>query len=272
MTDAFIADATIREMYHLKAGDTFASRFSAVSLESILFYIVASACYVVERLFDQLRSEVLEQIETSVVATLPWYYHLALGYQHGDTLVLDEATMRYRYASPDPSKQVVRYVAVTDRGGSIRMLVSGDSGGRPVPLSNDVLTAFKAYMNRAKIAGVVLSVQSLPADQVQVDAIIQIDPMVLRGDGSRLGDGSRPIEEAIARYLATITYGGRLNKTRLVDALQAVDGVLDIALTEVRAKPDGRAYKPVVGNNYTARSGCFDLDLAQSQISYVVQL
>ena len=40
MTDAFMADADIRDMYGFKEGDTFEGSFSAVSLESILMYIV----------------------------------------------------------------------------------------------------------------------------------------------------------------------------------------------------------------------------------------
>ena len=40
----------------------------------------------------------------------------------------------------DESKQVVKYAAVRDRGTSVQILVSGDKDGKPVALSNDVLT------------------------------------------------------------------------------------------------------------------------------------
>ena len=42
MTDAFMADADIREKYGLTADDTFDDSFSSVSLEKILFYIIAA--------------------------------------------------------------------------------------------------------------------------------------------------------------------------------------------------------------------------------------
>ena len=62
MTDAFMADPVIREKYQLKEGDTFRSAFSLVSLENILFFIVAAAHHVVERLFEGFRSDVEKKI------------------------------------------------------------------------------------------------------------------------------------------------------------------------------------------------------------------
>lgn len=268
MTDAFVADPTIRERYQLEEGDTFERRFSAVSLESILFFVVAASCHVLERLFDQFKVEVAERIERSVVATLPWYHQMARAYQHGDTLVLDEETMRYVYPRLDESKQVVRYAAVTDRGGSIRILVAGQAAGKPVPLSEDVLTAFRSYMGRIKMAGVVLSVRSLPADAVEVEARIQVDPMILSSEGLSYQDGTRPVETAISTYLQEITYGGVLNKTKLVDAIQLAHGVLDVVLVEVRVRPHGGQWRSVSTNNYTAASGCFDPVGLRSTLTY----
>ena len=113
MTDAFMADQTIRERYGLREGDTFSSRFSVASLESILFFIVASAHYVLERIFDQFKADVIKQINSSVVATIPWYHQQALSYQHGDRLELDEITegvyrfllVRIRMDSPSLSQR-----------------------------------------------------------------------------------------------------------------------------------------------------------------------
>ena len=67
MTDAFMADATIREKYGLSVNDTFSSKFSSVTIENILFFIVAACCHVLEVLLlflsgfpDQLLT-ILEQ-------------------------------------------------------------------------------------------------------------------------------------------------------------------------------------------------------------------
>ena len=56
-----------------------------------------------------------------------------------------------------------------------------------------------------------------------------------------------------------------------MDAIQAVEGVIDIELEQVQAKQDGGSYNIVVGNNYTAASGSFISEELNSTISYVVQ-
>lgn len=257
MTDDFMSNPTVRERYALREGDTFASRFSVVSLENILFFVVASAHYVLERLFDQYREEVIEQINSSVVATIPWYHRQALAYQHGDSLVLDDKTLQWRYPSVSEARRIIAYASVKDKGGSIQILVSKDKDGLPEPLTEEELRAFESYMSSIKIAGVVLSVRSMPADSLDIKARIQVDPLVYLPSGVRIRDGKRPIEEAIRAYLKGITYGGVFNKTKLVDAIQAVEGVVDIELGECKAQVDKGTVQVIKGNNYSARSGCF---------------
>lgn len=271
MTDAFMANATLREAYGLAEGDTFEGSFSAVSLESILFFIVAACCHVMEALFDRHRQDVDDKISRAVVASVPWYYKIARQFQYGDALVFDEATSQWRYPTVDEKKRVVRYVAVRDRGTSVQVLASADKDGAPEPLSADILTAFKHYMNRVKIAGVVLNVRSLPADSIQVRATVQVDPLVISTEGVRVADGTKPVEDAVNAYLRGITYGGTFNKTRLVDAIQAVEGVVDVTLDGCLYKAAADTdYRPVSGNNYTAAGGSFVAAGLQNSISYVV--
>ncbi len=271
MTDAFMANSHIREMYQIQEGNTFDGTFSAVSLENILFYIVAACHFVMETLFDYHRLEVEEKISRAVVASVPWYYDAARRFQYGDSLIFDEKTSGYRYAMTDETKQVVRYVAVRDRGSSIDILVSGDKAGQPNPISNDVLTAFKQYMNRIKIAGVALHIRSLPADDIQIEATVQVDPLVIDSTGKEIAGQGNPVEDAIKAYLRNITYGGTFNKTRLVDAIQAVPGVVDVLLGTCHYKASSSVdFKEIKGNNYTAIGGSFNPIGLSNSIVYVV--
>lgn len=272
MTDAFMADATIREKYGLSVNDTFSSKFSSVSIENILFFIVAACCHVLEVLFDNHKSDVEEKISMAVVASVPWYYKMALAFQYGDSLILNDRTQQYEYATIDESKQVVKYAAVRDKGTSVQILVSGDQDGSPVALSNDVLSVFKQYMNRVKVAGVILHITSNPSDSVTVTATITIDPLVLNENGELLSDGRKPVEEAITSYLKHIIYGGTFNKTKLVDVIQAVEGVVDVELEECKYRhANSLEWTVMSGNNYTGNSGSYiPLDLERS-LTYVVQ-
>ncbi|MBR5861249.1 MAG: hypothetical protein IKY71_07890 [Bacteroidaceae bacterium] len=272
MTDAFMADADIREKYGLAADATFDDSFSSVSLENILFYIIAACCHVLEVFFDTHKADVDTKISRAVVASVPWYHKMALQFQYGDVLVFDEATQQYVYATSNLEKQKVKYVAVRDRGTSIQILVSGEKDERPAVLSDDVLTAFKSYMNRIKIAGVILAIRSLPADLITVSATVHIDPLVIDKQGTRISDGSKPVEEAVENYLKGILYGGTFNKTKLVDAIQSVEGVADVELLSCSYSTDeGRNYKTISGNNYTAVGGSFVASGLSNTLSYVVQ-
>ena len=271
MTDAFMADATIREKYGLSVNDTFISKFSSVSIENILFFIVAACCYVLEVLFDNHKADVEEKISKAVVASVPWYYKMALAFQYGDRLVLNDRTQQYEYASIDESKQVVKYASVRDKGTSVQILVSGDEGGSPVALSNDVLAVFKQYMNRVKIAGVIINITSKESDRVSITATITVDPLVMDESGALLSDGSKPVETAVREHLKHIIYGGTFNKTKLVDAIQSVEGVIDVELGTCKYMDEKLVWRKIDGNNYTGPSGSYIPYNIESSLSYVVQ-
>jgi hypothetical protein len=272
MTDAFMADATIREKYGLREGDTWSGSFSSVSLESIMFFIVAACCHVLEVVFEEYVKVVDDKVSMAVVASVPWYYKMAKAFQYGDSLVLNEDTQQYGYAAIDEGKQVVKYAAVRDRGTSVQILVSGEKDGKPVALSNSVLTVFKEYMNRVKVAGVVLSIRSKNADKMGIRAKVYVDSLVINSDGTLISDGSKPVEEAINTYLANIVYGGTFNKTKLTNAILGVEGVSDVEIGECSYMEDGGTeYTVIKGNNYTALGGCFVSEGLSNSLSYVVQ-
>ena len=271
MTDAFMADAVIREKYGLSAGDTFAGRFSSVSLENILFFILAACYHVLEVIFDQHKVDVENKIALAVVASVPWYYKMALAFQYGDRLVLNETTQQYEYALVDESKQLVKYAAVRDEGTSVHILVSGAKNGNPIPLPDAGLKVFRQYMNRVKVAGVILKITSTASDHIIIKAAITIDPLVMNERGELLSDGSKPVENAIKEHLKNIVYGGTFNKTRLVDAIQAVQGVEDVELSECLYKANGaESYTVLNGNNYTGNGGSYVPDELENSLTYVV--
>lgn len=80
-------------------------------------------------MFDQFKSDVEERIDANIIPTVRWYHSSALAFQYGDPLVYDPEKYQFRYSVIDKTKQLVKYVAVKDRGGSIQILVSGDEGG-----------------------------------------------------------------------------------------------------------------------------------------------
>ena len=270
MTDAFMQDEAIREAYDLSQDKTrFADCFSAVSLENLLFYIVAACHYVLESIFEKFTQDVEQKISRAVVASIPWYFDKAKAFQYGDALVLNPRTFGYEYAKIDTLKQLVKYVAVRDRGASIEMLVSAEQDGKPTPLSDEVLTAFKHYINAIKIAGVVINVRTRKADELSIAVKVVVDPLKINRTGVDIASSEKVVEHAIENYLADIVYGGTFNKTKLVDAIQRVDGVVDVVLGVCKYKA-GDEFKEIAGNNYTAVGGSFVVVGLDKTIEYVV--
>lgn len=275
MTQQFMADSTIIERYGFAEGSTFEDTFSAVSLESIWFSIVAAAIYILETLYDAFKADVDAKIAEAVVASIPWYHKISLEFQYGDELVFDEKTQGFIYPEVDASKQIVKFAACRDLGGLVYVLASkANSSGFPTALSEEELTAFSAYLHERKPAGVLLQAASYEPDQVQVTLTVQYNPQVLSPDGQLIAQpGVYPVEAAINAYLAGIIYGGALNKTKLVDAVQGAEGVVDVVLTSVAVKTATEStYTPVVGNNYTSVGGSFVSNNLRNGISYVLSL
>ncbi len=52
MTDGFVTNEEAKARYGLDTSKTFDEQFSKVSIESILYYVVASAIYILEVLSD----------------------------------------------------------------------------------------------------------------------------------------------------------------------------------------------------------------------------
>lgn len=275
MTDEFMGSEVIKQKYGLSDSDTFETAFSAVSFESILFGIVASAICVLESIFDIFKQDVDKKVSTAVLASVPWYHKIALEYQHGDSLVFDEATMQYGYETVSPDKQVIKFAACRDKGGYVYVLAArADANGRPERLPDNILTPFKQYMNDLKPAGVPIDVYSSDPDSIRLGLIVQYDSLVLNEDGSLIESSSVfPVEDAVTEYLYGIEYGGVFNKTKLVDAVQNARGVKDVTLELVEVKnAEAEDYKKVEFNNYESVGGSFAPDILRRTIQYVLQI
>lgn len=274
MTQRFLAEPLVREKYRLPENVSFDQAFSRVSLESIIFYVVASAMYVLEVFFDAFKEDVEKRISTSVFASIAWYHKICLEFQYGDELILNEKTLQFEYNKIDIKRRVVAFASCRETNNGIRILVAGsDDKGIPTVLSKDVLTAFNKYLNSRKPAGVVLEIYSFPPDRITSSITIQYNPQVLRQDGALISNPEEfPVEQAIKNYLKKIVYGGTFNKTKLVDAIQKAEGVEDVVLGKIEVRTASERMNIVEGNNYVAKGGSFVAEKLKENINYVLSV
>ncbi len=265
MTDDFISNDTIIEKYGLDTSKTFDQQFSSVSIESILFYIVAVAIWTLEQLFTQHKSEVSDMLDERTPHTLKWYRRLALAFRFG--YELDEDTDEYSEdAQKDDTAAIVTYAAVSKGSGELVIKVA-KGGDNLEKLDADELTDFKTYMGKCTDAGVQLNVISKDADRLQLVLDVYYDPMVLDGDGKRLdSDNDTPLQDAIANYLQNLTFDGYFSLTDLTDALQEVEGVESPRVVSAQTKWGDYDWESVT-NKYRPEAGWLKIYDADSDLT-----
>lgn len=270
MTDKFMADDTLSQIYGFTIGDNWDTTFSKVSVENILFYIVAFAHWLLEQIVTTKQEEIKEIVLNNHYGNAEWYNEQAKLFQSGDELVVVNNILGYQ--TIDTNKQVVKYAASVP-GKIIVVKVAGEQNGELDALANTIenphVDRLQTYFNRKKPYGSKVVVLSSNADYIKIEADIYLDSLLFNiTDGSLIIGGSRPVDEAINTFLKSIEFDGRLNKQRLIDAIQAVKGVTDVDNFKLYAKYGDYEYVEVE-REYLSYAGWMRIDPANPIIDTV---
>lgn len=230
ITDAFIANETVKKAYNLQAGKSFEEQFSTVSLENILFFIVATAMWLNAQLFDQHKTDVLNILRENKAHTPNWYATRAKEFQFGHELVAgtDQYDNSKLTAEQIQAAQVVKFAASVEADDQSVLFVKVATYNNNVkqPLNSAQLVAFTAYLGRIKDAGVRITVVNSPADDLRLEMDIYYNPLILDSEGRRLdGSDDTPVQKAIRDYISNLSFDGLYINQSLVDKCQVVDGV-----------------------------------------------
>lgn len=221
MTDAFMADEYIREAYGFVEGDTFNGKFSSVSIESILFYIVAACIYTFEVLFDSYREDVNDTIETSA-HTARWYRDKALAFMRDAPLVEDADYYDTSDMTDEEIEQakVVKYAAATESKDSslltIKVATKGNNGELQ-PL--DQTTDLAAYLAEIKDAGVRINLINRAGDVFFYEMDVYYNPLI------NANTVKSAVEDAVKNYVQGLPFDGQYSNMGCIDAVQKVAGV-----------------------------------------------
>lgn len=268
---AFISQEVVRSAYGLDDNATFDKAFSPISIESVLFYIVASCIWVLECLFDRHTEEVETRIEALRPHTLRWYVSKTLEYMHNGKFVLTDGVVAADYYDVSglteteiERKRIVKYAVATESNTQVFIKVAKSSAnGRPMQLTPNELSGLEYYLSQIKDAGVAIKVLNEPADKMNVELVVLYDPSVLTAEYLTSDDADEEIRElkitsidndaevitaAVQEVIARLLFNGEYRNSDLMAAVQAVKGVevADIAVVEVCAN-GSENYTPVVG-------------------------
>ena len=286
MTSSFVTDPTIVEKYDLDPEKTFDEQFSKVSLESILFYIIASAVWVLETLFDRHKLEVMNFIDNYKPHSLRWYVNKTKQFRAGQLLLPDSD--KYSDISPETGleytdgqiekMQVVKYASANELSGVLYIKIAGGTDEKREPLEDKYHHGVEEYLSEIKDAGVRVFVQNEKPDIIRVDLLIYYNPMILTDEGTSVVNGGNPVIECINKYIANLPFNGELRNTVLINELQKVEGVVIPQLNCVTtrfARKDSETdddYKrrfQIVNAKETPYSGYYEFDKKESSIKYI---
>ena len=245
MTATFVASPTVQLLYGLTPGNTFAQEFSLLSLESILYDVIALGIYTFEKIVDINTENIDKKIEKTKYLLKPWYIETALNFQLGfaiDTMgnyINGLATAE----EIEESKIVARVAyekAVIQGHGVLRFKVVREIDGELGPLEANQLLSFSAYINKKTGFGMRVIAVSRPHDNLTLSGKIWFNPEILGPTGARLdGTDDQPHITAIKAYLKNLEYNGELILTKLVDELQKVEGIVIPKINEASSQWSG---------------------------------
>ncbi len=234
ITTAFISNKLIKETYKLDDNKTFEEQFSLVSLENILFDVFAYCVFVLEQIFNLHSKEVNTKLEQLKPHTLRWYRNKALAFQYGFDLLQD--TDRFdnsgKIQEQIEASKIVKYSAVTESEEESRLIVkiATEQGNRLTPVTAQQQFAFEQYLAEIKDAGVRTTVINYLPDRLKLHIRIVRDMLVLDANGMDITTGKYPVNDAIEQFMKELPFNGQLSLQSLVDKIQAVKGVKDLAL------------------------------------------
>lgn len=261
MTDEIMADPNLVQRLSLDTSKSWEANVSAVSVLNLIIYIIAVGHSIMERMFDQFKTDVESRIAAAYPGSVSWLYNRALEYQHYGNNSAESGYFAGHgvYESVDESKRVVRFAAVAEKYNAVTVKVSGANYD---PLTAEQLTGFTAYMNTLKFAGVHLNVSSIESDDLTLSLKVWRNRLVMpEEDDAAIGN-------AVKSYLDSIKYGGIFNRTKLIDALQDTAGITDAVIEGCvfKAHDNDQTETVLSGQNYEAVAG--HINLKSLTVSY----
>lgn len=268
MTSAFMNDSTLAEQYGFTEGASWSKTFSAVSIENLLLYIVAAAIWALEVLMDKHTQEIEEYIAQMKPHSLRWYVRKAKAYRHGQLLI--DGTDTYPDMSEEDieAAEVVKFAAATEASATVYIKVATEESGKKHPLSAEQLAGFREYLAEVKDAGVRVDIINEAASGLRLNMDVYYNPMILSSQGINHSTGEDVVKQTIERYISNLPFNGEFRSSSLVDALQAVDGVVIPELTSAFENYDGRSWRAINAKSQPY-SGYYEYNEDNIQINYI---
>lgn len=231
---------------------------SKVARWRLMLWVVATAIWVHEMLWDIFRAEVDVLVANAPSGTPRWYVNQALAYQEGYALA--EVDGVFKYPLIDPEAQIIKRAAIVESAGMCVLKVAREEAGAIVPLLPAQVGPFAAYIDAIKFAGTIINILTDVPDKLKVAYDVYYDPLVMMPNGALITDpGVFPVVDAIQQYISNLPFDGRLVLTAMTDAVQRASGVVNPVLVNAEAWWGGFAPAPIIVS-YGSHAGHMAID------------
>jgi len=215
------------------------STWSQTNHQRIFLYVMAVVMYIPGMLQDIFKTEIDTTIAAMKPHSLQWYAEKSRQFQYGDNLIpeSDNYDNTGLTGAQIAAKKIVSYAAVVEQERGVRIKVAKTISDDLGALAAGELASFSDYMSKIKDAGVKLQITSGPADNLRLVLRVRYNPLVINAAGARIdGVTMTPVRDAIKTHLKNLPFNGVFSVQKLVDAIQAVEGVNDLNVDQVQTK------------------------------------
>lgn len=258
-----------QEILDQKAQQPELAGLNSSSSEAIWMLWVNLTAYIIwlqENLWDAHKVEVDLIAGRAVPGTVRWYQYIALQYQEGYSLEWNAEKLQYEYPVIDEAAKIVKRSSVREFGGIVQLKFAKlDADDKPEPLDAAEKAAFNSYMYKVKFAGTFLQEISEPSDLLKLNIDVYYDPIRI------IVNVQSAVELAINNYISDLPFDSELRLSKIVDEIQLVDGVVDVANLVAEAKHGTLNYSPI-SVAYVTFAGHMKIDPAfplSSTINYI---
>lgn len=234
---------------------------SSVSIWRQVLYVVAVATAVLEQMWDLFTQEIDAAIDSKPNQTDLWLQNEALKFQDGYNIEVDEFYKPF-YSVIDADANIITISSArTISYGVCLLKVAKGEQGAYTALSESELIRFGDYVSDIKPLGTRIQIISQESDKLKGVFSVFYDPSF---DSVEIASN---VSNAIEAFLTLLPFNGLFYVSRLVDAIQAVDGVVDVDVSDLKAKTNTGQYASF-GRKYLPFSGYLTIDDLGTTFNY----
>ena len=201
---------------------------------NLYYFIVASCIAIFEQLQDIFKTELETIASTAAPSTPQWTRNKVLKYQKGDVAELNTTTYVIEYPTINTANQILTRCAVITAPNRT-VLIKVAKGNPPTPVSVGELAELQSYVETFNPAGIAFTIINENSDKMEVAATIYYN-------GQYSAVIATNVVAALNSYMANLPFNGVISTQAVVDAMQAVDGVISVSLARILVRKHSVAY------------------------------